>query len=217
MLSNAFTCPLCGNTTWPWHTDRVRSYYRCGTCTLVSVPPAWHLDPAAEKAHYDLHENDPADPAYRRFLSRAADTVTNRVPPPAHGLDFGAGPGPALPVMLAEQGYRIDIFDPFYAPDETPLTRQYDFITSTEVFEHLRQPGREFERLHACLVAGGWLVVMTKRVRDVTSFADWHYTRDPTHVSFFSEQTFAWIASRYGMDLEIAGPDVVALRRHKAA
>lgn len=213
MTNEAHTCPLCGTVTEPYHDDGRREYRRCPTCELVSVPPAQHLDPASEKARYDLHRNHPDDPGYRQFLSRARDAVRARIDPPAHGLDFGAGPGPTLSVMLEEDGYRVAIYDKYYAATPVALDRRYDFVTATEVFEHLRAPATVLRRLLDCLRPGGWLVVMTKRVSDHEAFTRWHYIGDPTHVAFFSDATFHWIAERYDLTLEIDGPDVVALRR----
>lgn len=208
------TCPLCGDTSQPFHSDRRRCFLRCPTCLLISVPARYHLDAQAEKAVYDQHDNRPDDPGYRRFLARAADAVTARVALPAGGLDFGSGPGPTLSIMLAEQGYRMAIHDPYYAPDRSVLAHRYDFITATEVFEHLAHPPREIERLIGCLRPGGWLVVMTKRHRDdVDAFASWHYAKDPTHIAFFADGTCRWIADHFGLRLEPIGPDVVAFQR----
>lgn len=176
------------------------------------MPAEYHLDATAEKAQYDLHDNRPDDPAYRRFLTRAADAVTARLAPPARGLDFGCGPGPTLSIMLAEAGYDMTVFDPFYAADSGVFATDYDFITATEVFEHLRDPKGELERLLSCLRPGGWLIVMTRRPHgDRESFAAWHYIHDPTHVCFYSLETFDWIARHFGLIAETVADDVVAL------
>ena len=53
---------------------------------------------------------------------------------------------------------------------------------------------------------------MTKRVRDHASFIDWHYKHDPTHINFYSEATFEWIAQAYQWQLEIIDNDVVFFR-----
>jgi predicted TPR repeat methyltransferase len=107
----------------------------------------------------------------------------------------------------------MSVYDKFFAPDPEPLGRRYDFITATEVLEHLACPAVVLPQLLELLQPGGWLVVMTKRARDRAAFANWHYIRDPTHISFFSDATFRWIAERDALDLEIVGPDVVALTR----
>lgn len=207
------TCPLCGTATEPFHAQKRREYRCCPTCALISVPRHFHPDPEREKAQYDRHDNDPADPRYRQFLSRAGDALMARVDPPAHGLDFGSGPGPTLSVMLEQAGYTMALYDKFYAPDETVFGVQHDFITATEVFEHLDAPADTLRRLLSCLRPGGWLIVMTKRAGDREAFSVWHYTDDPTHIVFFSDATFEWIAAQWNLHLEIVGPDVVALRK----
>lgn len=207
----AHTCPLCGESTVDFHTDRTRAYRRCPGCALIAVPPQYWLDAASEKARYDEHDNGPADAGYRRFLSRTSDAVRARVALPARGLDFGSGPGPTLSVMLEEAGYGMALYDPFYSPDESVFDTAYDFITATEVFEHLRAPATDLQRLLGCLRPGGWLVIMTKRARDREAFSSWHYILDPTHIIFFSEETFRWIATQWDLHLEMVGRDVVAL------
>src|SRR5699024_8178290 len=118
------------------------------------------------------------------FLGRLFTPLAARLSPGAQGLDFGAGPGPTLSLIFEEAGYSMAIFDPFYAPDASVWQRHYDFITATEVVEHLAAPGREIERLLGRLRPGGWLGLMTKRVHSREAFGDWHYIRDPTHVTF---------------------------------
>ncbi|XKE44361.1 class I SAM-dependent methyltransferase [Halomonas organivorans] len=208
------TCPLCASAEpAPYHRDARRDYLQCRQCDLVFVPSRQRLSPAEEKAVYDHHENSPDDPGYRRFLARLFDPLAARLAPGARGLDFGAGPGPTLSVMFEEAGHPMAIYDPFYAPDERVLTGRYDFITATEVVEHLFAPGRELERLAGLLAPGGWLGLMTKRVRSAEAFAGWHYILDPTHVCFFSEATFRWLAERLDMAVTFPADDVVLLQR----
>ena len=207
-------CPLCGHSdTEPYHADQRRSYRLCARCGFVHVPPAFHLASEAERAEYDRHQNAVDDPGYRKFLGRLAAPLSERVPPPATGLDFGCGPGPALAAMLREAGYTVALYDPFYAPDDAALAPGYDFITATEVVEHLARPGAELRRLAGLLRPGGWLGIMTKLVIDRERFAGWHYIRDPTHIGFFSREAFAWWAVAEGLGLELARDDVIFLRR----
>jgi len=179
----------------------------------VFVPPEWYLSRDAEKAEYDLHQNDIGDPGYRVFLSRLMRPLTERLAPGARGLDFGCGPGPVLADMLREAGYEVALYDSFFVPDEAALDARYDFICATEVVEHLHHPGQELERLWSLLLPGGWMGIMTKLVRDRAAFDSWHYKNDPTHVCFFSEDTWYWWARRHGARLEIIGADVILLQR----
>ena len=203
-------CPLCGERKGIdfFHIDRHRDYYRCRQCQLISVPPSQLLSPAAEKAEYDKHQNSPADAGYRKFLSRLFVPLESRLRAGSHGLDFGSGPGPTLSIMFEEAGHQVSLFDPFYAPDKQPFTTQYDFITATEVVEHLHNPAADLARLWSILKPGGWLGIMTKLVLDEAAFSRWHYKNDPTHVCFFSTETMAWLAGHWQADLQQIGNDV---------
>lgn len=211
------TCPLCNGTGIdPYHSDKVRDYLSCRACHLVFVPPAQHLSAADEKAYYDLHDNQPDDPGYRRFLDRLFTPLNERLAPNSQGLDVGCGPGPTLSRMFEDAGHPVALYDPYYAPDTSVLSARYGFITLSEVVEHMAAPGKELNRLWASLMPGGWLGIMSKRVRDPDAFRTWHYITDPTHISFFSETTFQWLAARWSsMDtpatLVIAGDDVVLI------
>jgi len=210
----SLACPLCG-TVGPalYYRDLARSYWQCARCALVFVPPAERLDLAAERAHYDTHRNDPDDSGYRRFLGRLAEPLIARLPANAAGLDFGCGPGPALAAMLRERGLSVRLFDPFYAPDESVWSRSYDFITATEVLEHLHAPARELDRLFSAVRPGGWLGVMTRPIKAPPALANWRYIRDLTHVCFYARQTFDYIGERWGAAVEVIEEDVVLLRK----
>lgn len=207
-------CPLCGNAdSRPYHRDRRRTYRQCPRCALVFVPPQFHLPPEAEKAEYDRHENALDDPGYRRFLSRMAEPMLARLSPAAYGLDFGCGPAPLLAELFRQAGHRMAVYDLYYTNNPAALTESYDFITCTETLEHLARPAGIFARWLELLAPGGLLGIMTKRVQDHAAFCRWHYIHDPTHVAFYAEATFKFLAHEHGLALEIIGPDVVILQK----
>lgn len=207
-------CPLCGEThNTPFWKDKYREYLRCQNCHLVFVPKAWHLSPEDEKACYDLHENSSDDAGYRRFLSRMYSPIVELVAPSAKGLDFGCGPAPVLAEMFAESGYIMKVYDLYYAHNPDVLTETYDFVTSTEVVEHLVNPQEVMANLLSMIKPGGFLGLMTKLVKDQEAFKNWHYIRDKTHISFFSKETFEWFAKRNACELEFVGNDVILLKK----
>jgi len=209
-------CPLCGaGPLAAYFDDRSRTWERCPRCDLVSVPPASHLSPERERAQYDLHQNDPSDAGYRRFLGRLAEPLLARLGPGSTVLDFGSGPGPTLSLMLAEAGHDVAIYDPFYAPDRSVFDRTYDAITATEVVEHLAQPGAELGALRARLRPGGLLGLMTRLRPPDPRFVGWHYRRDPTHIALFSEATMRWLARELGADLDLRPPDVAIFKLYR--
>jgi hypothetical protein len=207
-------CPLCASPrTTPFAELQGRRYAECAACALVFMRPADRPDAAAERAHYLTHENDPADSRYRAWLDRLALPLAERLPTGAVGLDYGAGPGPALQAMLRERGFRVAIYDPIFAPDASLLARSYDFVTCTEAMEHFFRPAVELARIDAMLRPGGLLGVMTGVLREERDFERWRYARDPTHVCFYRPQTIAWIAARHDWSIEYADGDVVILRK----
>ncbi|MBA4502603.1 class I SAM-dependent methyltransferase [Marinobacterium marinum] len=206
---SAQNCPLCGADRLYRIECRQRTYHRCESCRLVHLDPTQRLSDKAEKAVYDDHENAVDDPGYRRFLSRAFNEVLQRLPAPARGLDFGCGPGPALVAMAREAGYDMAQYDKYYCPDERVWADRYDFVTSTEVIEHLADPLPILDRLWSGLKPGGLLVLQTKRVLDDERFRSWHYRNDPTHITFFAEESFAWLGQRWGCVPEYPHGDVV--------
>jgi SAM-dependent methyltransferase len=208
------TCPVCrGGPVLPFQTIGATVYWHCARCAARWIDPSQHPTPEAERAHYAHHENQPDDPRYRRFLSRLADPLLARLAPGSAVLDFGCGPGPALAAMLREAGHRVALYDPVFAPDDSPLHATYDAVTCTEVAEHFHRPAAEFDRLRTLVRPGGWLAVMTCFQTDDTRFAGWRYRQDPTHVVFYRAETFHVLAALWGWTCVVPEKDVVLLRR----
>ncbi|MGP9803011.1 class I SAM-dependent methyltransferase [Rheinheimera sp. NSM] len=174
------------------------------------------LSDAEELAQYQLHENNLEDPGYRQFLQRLAAPLLRSLPATGlSGLDFGCGPGPLLAQMLREAGQHMAVWDPYFAADAAVLQQHYDFISCSEAIEHFVNPAQEWALWLTLLKPAGTLAIMTKRYTTAAAFSGWHYKLDPTHVSFFSADTFAYLAKRDGFTLNIADNDVVILQRRK--
>jgi hypothetical protein len=209
------SCPLClGSDNHFYHQDKHRSYFQCQHCQLVFADPNSHLTADAEVAIYQQHENNPQDQRYRAFLNKLAAPLLERLGSTGFsGLDFGCGPGPTLSVMLQEAGQQMAVFDPYFANNPAVLKQQYDFICSTEAIEHFYQPANEWALWLRLLNGKGWLGLMTKLAPAKAEFASWHYKNDPTHVCFFSRETFEFLANRDGFNLEFIGNDVILLQK----
>jgi len=203
-------CPLCA-TSQPdeYYQDKHRDYYQCRECSLVFVPPEYFLSKTQEKSQYDSHQNSPEDPQYRRFLSRLFNPLEKCLTRASCGLDFGSGPGPTLSVMFEEAGHNVLIYDPFYASDTSVFDKKYDFVTTSEVVEHLNNPKDELNRLWNCLKPLGFLGIMTKLVIDRNAFVRWHYKNEPTHICFYSQTTFQWLADLWKAHVTFVDKDVV--------
>ena len=212
-------CPLCKKVqSSAYASDRNRDYLQCNHCQLVYVPANFYLSPIEEKRQYDFHTNNPGDQRYRKFLSRLFIPLLARLKPGNKGLDFGCGPGPTLSVMFEEEGFNMSIYDLYYADNNSVFENDYDFITATEVIEHLKNPAQEIELLLSRIKTAGYLGLMTKLIiqpviKSQLQFKNWHYKNDLTHICFYSQETFLWIAEKYQLNVEFLAADVILLQK----
>lgn len=206
-------CPLCHtNKVVDYYQDKRRPYLNCTICELVFVPPQFHLSAQLEKAEYDKHENHLDDQGYIHFLSRMITPMSERIKKNSSGIDIGSGEAPALAKQMEKLGHTMAVYDLYYHPERQVLNDRYDFVTCTEVIEHIAQPVPFLKQLLSLLKPKAYLGFMTKLVIDKERFANWHYKNDPTHICFYSQATFEYIAKQYQMNLEIIGSDVIILQ-----
>jgi len=208
----SFICPLCQSSqTNKFSYSENREYHHCQNCDLVFVPEKFFVSVVDEKAKYDNHQNSPENQGYCTFLDKLLLPMQEYLKRGDDGLDFGSGPGPTLSVLMGERGYEMDIYDIFYHDNGQVFNHQYNFITSTEVIEHLHNPLEEIEKLWGCLKEGGILGLMT--AFRVEAFETWYYKRDLTHIIFFTPRTFEWLAERLEARLIIPESGVVILKK----
>jgi len=117
--------------------------------------------------------------------------------------------------MFEEKGISCDFYDPIYHPNGMDETKKYDLIVSTEVFEHLHQPREVFKSLLERLQEGGYLAIQTQfHLNDVDAFKKWYYHQDPTHIVFFTAQTFKVLSKMYGCEfVSDNGKNMVLIRK----
>lgn len=203
-------CPLCqSKEVSPFYSNQAEQYFNCAVCDLIFLSADNYLSDNEEKSRYELHNNDPEDLEYRQFLSKVLNPVISTVKQGAKGLDFGSGPGPTLSIMLEEQGFKVDLFDKYYANNPSVFNNQYDFITATEVLEHLHDPDQVLDDLFQLLTRSGVLAVMTSLHNYAGDFASWYYKNDPTHVCFYSKTTMNYLSIKFGATVKFYGQDVV--------
>lgn len=173
-------CPLCGSSSELYHQDKQRSYQQCESCELVFVPRSELVTSEAEKSRYDAHETDNY---YQTYLSTIAAAIMPHRKTHEHGLDFGCGKTTALGDIIGN----VESYDLFYRPDQSLLTKKYDFIILSEVIEHLRDPKQTMDELKKLAPK---FFIKTKLLPEKSKFADWFYKRDVTHIQFFNESSF---------------------------
>ena len=118
-------------------------------------------------------------------------------------------------VHAAADGLEID-FRNNTAEALAEAGEQFDVIINMEVIEHVADAKTLLTCLDSLLKPGGILAVMTKRVLGVDAFSRWHYKNDPTHICFYSEESFQWLAKKWQWQLEVIDRDLVFLTKSRS-
>ena len=108
----------------------------------------------------------------------------------------------------------MDLYDKFYANDISVFEKKYDFITATEVVEHLSEPMSEISRLIEILNNKGHLAVMTQILTPQTNFSSWYYKNDPSHVGFFTKKSLSFLASYWNIEVYFISERVVFFQKN---
>ena len=173
-------------------------YYDCPFCKTIFKSPKYHQNFILQKERYDLHENSENNIGYQAYFQRFLDFSLPYISTVKDALDFGCGRTSLLATLLAKEGISCDYYDPIYHPDTLVEHKKYDLIVSTEVFEHLHHPKEVFESLVNRLNPHGYLAVQTEfRPQTMMLFKKWYYHQDPTHIVFFSIESFEVMSSLY--------------------
>lgn len=193
-------CILCNTLLGnPFYIEEKQHFFSCQHCGSIVRGKETFPNNKSERIRYQTHNNDVNDPRYQNFVSPITQavqedfTASNTL-----GLDFGAGTGPVITKVLNDNGYKLNLFDPFFHPDKSVLNKKYDYIVSCEVIEHFHNPFKEFELLKKLLKPNGKLYCMTAIYSEAIDFGGWYYKNDPTHVIFYTEKSLQWIQKEIG-------------------
>lgn len=214
-------CPCCHTPSPAFHYDAERSldYFLCTQCGTAFHDPTLRLSGESEKKRYDLHENDITQSGYQNFLKPLLDELRGPWPVHSRALDFGCGPTQSLKNLVVDSNLEWSVYDKFYAEDESVFAHRFDVVAASEVFEHLHDPRFEFQRIAKSLKPGGQLWIMTSLFHpETTAFAQWPYRRDPTHIVFYSPESFRYLAREFGFEEPVfPHARVIGLRKSMAA
>jgi len=209
-------CHICDEETEHFTDEKSGVvYYHCQPCAYMFKSPKYYQPLERQKSRYDLHENDAEDAGYKAYFQRFLDFVLPHTGTVRTALDFGCGKSTLLSDILNSMDIQCDYYDPIYHPELPYDSKKYDMIVSTEVFEHLHQPKAVFEKLVSLLSPDGILALQTQfHPNDPEAFKKWYYHKDPTHIVFFTAETFHRLAQVYGCEL-IAdnGKNMVVIRK----
>ena len=190
-------CHICNKDTDSFCHEKTNIiYYHCKSCEFIFKSSEHYQDLERQKERYNLHQNNEESSGYRAYFQRFLDFTLHLIPDVESALDFGCGRTSLLAKMFEENGITCNYYDPIYHP--TLLNKNYDLIVSIEVFEHLHNPKKTFERLISMLPMGGYLAIQTEfHPNNVEDFKRWYYHQDTTHIVFFTKRSFEILASMY--------------------
>ncbi|MFQ5450027.1 MAG: class I SAM-dependent methyltransferase [Nitrospinaceae bacterium] len=198
------TCPLCNSKSDFLLTGEGREYWLCRCCALIAVPKKFFLSREEEKNRYLQHNNSLENEGYVNMFQNKIDVIKTLCPGIKTVLDYGCGYAPVLKTLLRGEGFAVEAYDPLFFPDGISQS-EFDLIISTETFEHFKDPGKEVSSLVSRLAPKGFLAVMTRFYPHGEggsagqNFHSWYYKRDPTHIAFYRQETFSWIARTFGL------------------
>ncbi|MCB0357910.1 MAG: class I SAM-dependent methyltransferase, partial [Bdellovibrionales bacterium] len=216
-------CPLCCKTSVELFLStsqkisgkvHQRQYWSCPVCFLVFLSPNQRLSQYEEKLRYELHNNDLQQNAYRAHLNKLWQPLKKKLQTGAVGLDYGSGPQPALAMLVAEAGWEMATWDPFFSTDTKVFAKNYDFICCMEVIEHCFFPGRELTKMISVLKDEAYLAIGTSQLIDDNAFLTWRYRMDPTHVCFWRPQTVTWVAQHWQFEIVYQTDKVVIFHKN---
>jgi hypothetical protein len=198
------SCKICFQDTRLIHATKPDiQYYCCNSCDFIFIDDNHLLSAEEETARYRQHDNTLENEGYvsmlNYFIKKSVlpyrDSVKNI-------LDYGCGESPVLALLLKEEGFEVDIYDKFFHPEEIYRDKTYDLITATEVIEHLNNPLNTFDLFRSLLNNEGFTSIMTSfHPQNDQQFIDWWYRRDRTHISFYSRDTFDYVAKKCRMNM----------------
>ncbi|MDD2383344.1 MAG: class I SAM-dependent methyltransferase [Sulfurospirillaceae bacterium] len=195
-------CPICKHSATPFiHEALQKRFNYCTVCECIYLDKTFKLSEEKEKEKYDQHQNSLDNVGYVEMFENFLDFFWEELTcKPLVGLDFGSGPTPVLSELMQRRGATIDCYDKFYQPLPLYEHKQYDFITSTEVFEHLDNPYEALKLLTNLVKPDGIIALMTLfHDTNREHFLTWWYPRDLTHITFYTPKTLTILGTMCGL------------------
>lgn len=196
-------CRLCNSESIQEIYRKNDLYFFCNNCNLIFIDKDEFPDFKEERARYEEHDNNHENEGYVKMFQRFIESIIEPYQEKMGNkcLEFGCGPGPVLADLLEEIEFKVDKYDPHFYPEKVYKNQKYDLITSTEVWEHFKNPYKMIAEIVDQLKPEAFLAVMTSFHPGIDKFEDWWYPWDPTHIVFYNEKTMNWIAKEFSLEI----------------
>ncbi|MCB0407048.1 MAG: class I SAM-dependent methyltransferase [Bdellovibrionales bacterium] len=196
-------CLLCKSSQLQVATTQdQKQYFFCTKCNYLFLSPFQRLSLDAEKQRYLEHENNLDDPRYLNYLQRTWQQL-GLSKTKGFILDFGCGPTKGLENLLQESQFEILSYDPIFHPlDFVEHHENIDIVFCSEAIEHMFDPSSIFTIWKQLLKKGGQIILRTAFHPGVEQLEGWWYRLDPTHIGFFNEKTFQWVAQNWSFEVQ---------------
>lgn len=207
-------CKICEGAVTEFYDNYMKCRtYHCEACDFIFKDDNAIITAERELKVYQQHNNSEENLGYVAMFQDFIDkTITPHKSAIETALDFGSGPNPVLAGMLAKNGFVTDHYDKFFATEKVYEGKRYDLITSTEVIEHIQDVESVMAFFAEHLNPGGFLALMTQfHPGDAPRYLNWWYRRDPTHIVFFTPETFRVLSERHGFTLRFHDDKKVVL------
>ncbi|MDO9181419.1 MAG: class I SAM-dependent methyltransferase [Bacteriovorax sp.] len=204
-------CILCQTS----ETFLRESATECTHCALVFKNPKNYYTHTKDVLRYSTHNNNHEDQGYIDFLNLLVNPLVPFLPIKFMALDFGCGPGPTLSLLLEKIGGVVENYDPIFFTNSKVLENTYDVVTCSEVVEHFKNIETDWALLTSLVKPGGILAIMTLFITEQINYKSWWYKNDPTHIVFYNEKTFVYLAERFNLEIVFNDKKSVIILRKK--
>jgi transcription initiation factor IIE alpha subunit len=191
--------------------------FLCSSCGLVFKNPLVYFSSDEDVKRYSSHQNNKDDQGYIDFLNKLVKPLAPFLPAQFKALDFGCGPGPTLSLLLTELGGVVENYDPLFLPNNDLLKMKFEVVTSTEVVEHFKNPKFDWGQLVERVSSNGLLAIMTQFLQSESDYKSWWYKKDPTHVVFYQEKTFQYLAKEFNLEILYNDKKSIIIFRNREA
>lgn len=186
---------------------------QCGAISYVVLPSSSELNDYFKHAWLAGDQGRAASGTTDRLIAREFLRALNWSADAGRTLDFGAGQG-SLSMEITALGGEVVAFEPYGNPalpelgvrvvksfSEFNPDKQFAWIISMEVIEHLPDPIATLTQLHSLLSKDGRLVLTTPNANGLVAKLSgdaWREAANPTHLNLFTMKALCLAASAAG-------------------